>query len=390
MIMEAQESRAMKLTSKLPELGVTIFSNMTKLAIEHDAINLSQGFPDFDVAAELIERVGKYMRAGHNQYAPMQGVQALREQIAQKVLALYGAVYDPVTEITVTSGATEALFAAISAVVRNGDEVIVLEPAFDSYVPAIKLNGGVPVFVALKFPEYRIDWNALEDAITEKTRLIILNSPHNPSGSILTSEDITALIQILESKDIWIVSDEVYEHIIFDGLVHESLARYPQLAERSYVISSFGKTYHTTGWKIGYCLAPAPLTEEFQKIHQYLTFASNTPIQYAYADFMENKAAYLNLAGFYQEKRDLFRALIKPSRFVALPCHGTYFQMLDYSQITEEPDIAFAERLTVTHGVAAIPPSVFYHRHDDHRVLRFCFAKKDETLQEAAEKLCRI
>lgn len=390
MIMEAQESRAMKLTSKLPELGVTIFSNMTKLAIEHDAINLSQGFPDFDVAAELIERVGKYMRAGHNQYAPMQGVQALREQIAQKVLALYGAVYDPVTEITVTSGATEALFAAISAVVRNGDEVIVLEPAFDSYVPAIKLNGGVPVFVALKFPEYRIDWNALEDAITEKTRLIILNSPHNPSGSILTSEDITALIQILESKDIWIVSDEVYEHIIFDGLVHESLARYPQLAERSYVISSFGKTYHTTGWKIGYCLAPAPLTEEFQKIHQYLTFASNTPIQYAYADFMENKAAYLNLAGFYQEKRDLFRALIKPSRFVALPCHGTYFQMLDYSQITEEPDIAFAERLTVTHGVAAIPPSVFYHRNDDHRVLRFCFAKKDETLQEAAEKLCRI
>jgi len=388
--MEAQESRVMKLISKLPDLGVTIFSNMTKLAIEHDAINLSQGFPDFDVAAELIERVGKYMRAGHNQYAPMQGVQALREQIAEKVLALYGAVYDPGTEITVTSGATEALFAAISAVVRNGDEVIVLEPAFDSYVPAITLNGGVPVFVALKFPEYRIDWNALEDAITEKTRLIILNSPHNPSGSILTSEDITALIQILESKDIWIVSDEVYEHIIFDGCVHESLARYPQLAERSYVISSFGKTYHTTGWKIGYCLAPAPLTEEFQKIHQYLTFASNTPIQYAYADFMENKAAYLNLAGFYQEKRDLFRALIKPSRFIALPCHGTYFQMLDYSQITEEPDIVFAERLTVTHGVAAIPPSVFYHRNDDHRVLRFCFAKKDETLHEAAQKLCRI
>ena len=380
----------MKLKSKLPDLGVTIFSNMTKLAIEHDAINLSQGFPDFDVASDLIELVGKYMRAGHNQYAPMQGVQTLRDQIAAKVLALYGADYDPLTEITVTSGATEALFAAISAVVRNGDEVIVLEPAFDSYVPAIRLNGGVPVFVALKFPEYRIDWNALEDAITDKTRLIILNSPHNPSGSILTSEDITSLIQILEKKAIWIVSDEVYEHIIFDGCVHESMARYPQLAQRSFVISSFGKTYHTTGWKIGYCLAPAPLTEELQKVHQYLTFASNTPIQCAYADFMENKTAYPNLAEFYQQKRDRFLALLKPSRFKALPCHGTYFQMLDYSQISDDPDVAFAKRLTVTHGVAAIPPSVFYHRNDDHRVLRFCFAKKDKTLQKAAEKLCRI
>jgi len=384
------ESKLPDLGSKLPDLGVTIFSNMTKLAIEHDAINLSQGFPDFDVAPDLIELVGKYMRAGHNQYAPMQGVQTLRDQIAAKVLALYGADYDPVTEITVTSGATEALFAAISAVVRNGDEVIVLEPAFDSYVPAIRLNGGVPVFVALKFPEYRIDWNALEDAITDKTRLIILNSPHNPSGSILTSEDITSLIQILQKNDIWIVSDEVYEHIIFDGCVHESMARYPQLAQRSFVISSFGKTYHTTGWKIGYCLAPAPLTEELQKVHQYLTFASNTPIQCAYADFMENKTAYPNLAEFYQQKRDRFLALLKPSRFKALPCHGTYFQMLDYSQISDDPDVAFAKRLTVTHGVAAIPPSVFYHRNDDHRVLRFCFAKKDKTLQKAAEKLCRI
>jgi methionine aminotransferase len=330
------------------------------------------------------------MRAGHNQYAPMQGVQTLRDQIAAKVLALYGADYDPVTEITVTSGATEALFAAISAVVRNGDEVIVLEPAFDSYVPAIHLNGGVPVFVALKFPEYGIDWNAMEDAITDKTRLIILNSPHNPSSSILTPEDITSLIQILQKNDIWIVSDEVYEHIIFDECVHESMARYPQLAQRSFVIGSFGKTYHTTGWKIGYCLAPAPLSEEFQKIHQYLTFASNTPIQCAYADFMENKAAYSNLAEFYQQKRDRFLALLKPSRFKALPCHGTYFQMLDYSRISDEPDVAFARRLTVTHGVAAIPPSVFYHGNDDHRVLRFCFAKKDKTLQRAAEKLCRI
>jgi len=282
------------------------------------------------------------------------------------------------------------LFAAISAVVRKGDEVIVLEPAFDSYVPAIKLNGGIPVYVKYQFPDYRIDWDDVKKALSSKTRLIILNSPNNPTGAVFSGEDIAALKNIVRNNDVLILSDEVYEHIIFDGLKHESMSCHPELAERSFVISSFGKTYHTTGWKIGYCMAPAPLSVEFQRVHQFLTFASNTPIQYAYAEFMQNKDVYLNLAEFYQKKRDRFLALIKRSRFKALPCHGTYFQMLDYSAISHEPDVEFSRRLTMEHGVASIPPSVFYHHQDDHKVLRFCFAKKDETLEKAAEKLCEI
>jgi methionine aminotransferase len=320
----------------------------------------------------------------------MQGVPALRERIADKVLELYNAAYDPASEITVTSGATEALFAAISAVVKKGDEVIVLEPAFDSYVPVIELNGGIPVYVKYQFPDYRIDWDDVKQAVSSKTRLIILNSPNNPTGAVFSGEDIAALKNIVRNNDVLILSDEVYEHIIFDGLKHESMACYPELAERSFVISSFGKTYHTTGWKIGYCLAPAHLSVEFQKVHQFLTFASNTPIQYAYAEFMQNKDVYMNLAAFYQKKRDKFLALIKRSRFKAMPCHGTYFQMLDYSAISHEPDVEFSRRLTIEHGVASIPPSVFYHHQDDHKVLRFCFAKKDETLEKAAEKLCEI
>ncbi|MEE8430037.1 MAG: methionine aminotransferase, partial [Candidatus Desulfatibia sp.] len=325
-----------------------------------------------------------------NQYAPMQGVLALRERIAEKTQQLYNAVYDPLTEITITSGATEALFAAISAVVHPGDEVIVIEPAFDCYVPAIALNGGVPVFVKLNFPDYHIDWDDVQAAITSKTRLIILNSPHNPTGAVLSETDISALKRIVVDTDMLIISDEVYEHIIFDGLIHESMARHPELAQRSFVISSFGKTYHTTGWKIGYCLAPEPLSKEFQRIHQFLTFASNTPIQHAYAEFMQNQEAYLELSEFYQKKRDKFLALIETSRFKAVPCEGTYFQMLDYASLSNESDIEFSKRLTIRHGVASIPPSVFYHQNDDHRVLRFCFAKKDETLERAAKKLCRI
>ena len=380
----------MKLQSKLPDVGITIFTVMSALAAEHAAINLSQGFPDFDPDPELLTLVDKYMQSGHNQYAPMQGVLALREQIAEKTQQLYNVVYDPATEITITSGATEALFAAISAVVHPGDEVIVIEPAFDCYVPAIALNGGVPVFVKLNFPDYHLDWDDVQAAITSKTRLIILNSPHNPTGAVLSGKDISALKRIVENTDVLIISDEVYEHIIFDGLIHESMARHPELAQRSFVISSFGKTYHTTGWKIGYCLAPEPLSAEFQRVHQFLTFASNTPIQYAYAEFMQKKGAYLKLAEFYQKKRDKFLALIETSRFKAVPCKGTYFQMLDYASISDESDIDFSKRLTIEHKVASIPPSVFYHDTEDHRVLRFCFAKKDETLERAAEKLCKI
>jgi len=380
----------MKIQSKLPDVGVTIFTIMSKLANDHHAINLSQGFPDFDVHPDLVALVENYMRSGHNQYAPMQGVASLRRRIAEKVLALYNASYDPESEITVTSGGTEALFAAISAVVQQGDEVIVLEPAFDSYVPVIQLNGGIPVYVEYKFPDYRIDWDDVRNALSPKTRLIILNSPHNPTGAVFTERDISALENILLDTEVLLLSDEVYEHIIFDGLRHESVCRYPELAKRSFVVSSFGKTYHTTGWKIGYCLAPAPMSKEFQRVHQFLTFASNTPIQYAYAEFMKNKDIYLNLSAFYQEKRDKFLSLIEDSRFKAIPCHGTYFQMVDYSAISDESDVEFSKRLTTEHGVASIPPSVFYHRQVDHKVLRFCFAKKDETLEKAAERLCKI
>ncbi|MBU2622749.1 MAG: methionine aminotransferase [Proteobacteria bacterium] len=380
----------MKLKSKLPDIGVTIFTRMTALANECDAINLSQGFPDFDVDPELTGLVYKYMQNGFNQYAPMQGVMPLRERIAEKTFKLYKASYDPATEITVTSGATEALFAAIAAVVNRGDEVIVFEPAFDSYVPAIILNGGIPKYIKMKPPGYTIDWDEVKDAVSDKTRLMILNSPHNPTGSVLSKDDISSLREIILETDIYIISDEVYEHIIFDGISHESMAKYTDLASRSFVISSFGKTYHTTGWKVGYCLAPKSLSAEFQKVHQFLTFATNTPVQHAYAEFLTNENAYLGLSGFYQKKRDRFLSLLKNSRFKPVPCSGTYFQMLDYSSISDEPDMVFAKSITVEHGVASIPSSVFYHRNDDHKTLRFCFAKKDETLEKAAEKLCGI
>jgi methionine aminotransferase len=380
----------MQISSKLPDIGLTIFSVMTKLANEHGAYNLSQGFPDFDVHPDLIAMVEKYMHAGHNQYAPMQGVPILRQRIAEKVSDLNGARYNPETEITVTSGATEAVFAAITAVVQPDDEVIVFEPAYDAYVPVIQLCGGIPVFLKMKFPDYRIDWDELKDSISDKTKLVIINTPHNPTGTVLTDEDISALVQVVEDTNLFILSDEVYEHIVFDGLSHQSLSRYAELAQRTFVISSFGKTYHTTGWKIGYCLAPEPLSREFRRIHQFLTFASNTPIQYAYAEFMQRQDVYSTLSSFYQKKRDRFQSLVKESRFLALPCQGTYFQILDYSPISNDPDIDFAKRLIIENGVAAIPPSALYHNGDDHRVLRFCFAKKDDTLVKAAEILCRI
>jgi methionine transaminase len=380
----------MPFTSKLPDVGTTIFTVMSKLAADHQAINLSQGFPDFEAPAELIERVGDYMRKGMNQYAPMQGVAALRDRIADKIKALYGADVDPDTQITITAGATEALYAAITAVVSSGDEVILMEPAYDSYVPTIQLSGGIPVYVPMTFPDYRVDWDKVRDALSERTRLIVLNSPHNPTGTVLEAGDMAALQEIVAGRDIFILSDEVYEHIIFDDRPHQSILRYPALANRSFVVSSFGKTYHTTGWKIGYCVAPVELTVEFQKIHQYLTFTANTPIQMAYADFMQHTDHYLNLSHFYQRKRDLFLDLMNESRFKPLPCAGTYFQMMDYTAISDAPDVDFARRLTVQHGVAAIPPSVFHHDRRDHRVVRFCFAKQDQTLIQAAAKLCRI
>ncbi|MEE4266348.1 MAG: methionine aminotransferase [Desulfobacteraceae bacterium] len=380
----------MNLISKLPNLGLTIFSEMTQLANDVGAINLSQGFPDFEADPELFALVAEYMHQGCNQYAPMPGVPLLRERIADKVQGLYRASYDPASEITVTSGATEALFAAITSVVGPGDKVIVFEPAFDSYVPVIELCGGIPVYIQLKFPDYSVDWNEVRDAISEKTKLVILNFPHNPTGAVLKDEDITNLIDIVGDTNVVVISDEVYEHIVYDGHPHQSLAAYPELAGRSFVISSFGKTYHVTGWKIGYCLARGSLSKELQKIHQYLTFASNTPVQHALADFMLKKDVYLQLPAFYQLKRDLFQSLLQESRFKPLPCHGTYFQMVDYSSITRESDLEFARRLAVDHGVAAIPPSVFYHQKNDYNVLRFCFAKKDETLKEAAKRLCAV
>jgi methionine aminotransferase len=380
----------MAMESKLPDVGTNIFSVMSALAADHGAVNLSQGFPDFDTPPALIDRVARHMRAGRNQYAPMQGVALLRERIAEKTAALYSTTVDPETEITVTSGATEALYAAITAVVRPGDEVVVFEPAFDSYAPAIRLNGGRPVYLKMKTPDYHIDWDEVNDAIGERTRLIILNSPHNPTGTVLRPTDIAALKQIVANRHIFILSDEVYEHIIFDGLAHESLLKDPLLYAKSFVVSSFGKTYHTTGWKIGYCVAPPPLSREFRRIHQFLTFASNTPVQWAYADIMADPSLYLELPAFYQQKRDRFLCLLEPSRFKALRCRGTYFQMMDYSAISDLDDVAFARHMTTVHRVAAIPPSVFYHDGEDNRVLRFCFAKRDETLEEAAEILCRI
>jgi methionine aminotransferase len=380
----------MHIASKLPQVGLTIFYEMTQLAILHGAINLSQGFPDFDTHARLKDLVTKYIRAGCNQYAPMQGVGPLREAIAKKTLQMYGAVYDPESEITVTAGGTQAIYAAVTAVVHPGDEVILVEPAYDCYAPIVRLNGGVPVYAALDFPSYRIDWDAFRRLISAKTRLVMLNFPHNPSGAVLSAKDLDTLAEILRPTPVLVLSDEVYEHIVFDGSSHQGMSRHPELRQRSFVVGSFAKTYHTTGWKVGYCMAPAALSEEFRKIHQYMVFAVNTPIQYAYAEFLEDRQCYLSLPAFYQAKRDRFLELIRESRFRPLPCHGTYYQLLDYSRISNEPEMEFARRLTVEFGVAAIPPSVFYHRGDDHQVLRFCFAKKEETLTAAAERLNAI
>jgi len=376
--------------SRLPDVGVSIFALMTRLANERGAINLSQGFPDFDCAPDLVTLVREWLGRGQNQYAPMAGVPALREALARKIERDYGARYDPAREITVTAGATEAIFSAITALVHPGDEVLIFEPCYDSYVPAVKLAGGVPRFVTLRYPDYAIDWDAFRRAFTPKTRLVLLNSPHNPTGMVLGEEDVRALASILDGTQAIVVSDEVYEHLIFDGRRHESLARMPALAARSAVISSFGKSFHTTGWKIGYVAAPEAITTEIQRVHQFVTFAVNTPIQHAYAEFLERGVDFGEVTRFYQAKRDRFLLLLQGSRFRPLPCRGTYFQILDYSPIGRDRDADMAMRVLETHGVASIPTSAFLYRSEAPPVLRFCFAKKDETLERAAERLRNV
>ncbi|WP_300618835.1 pyridoxal phosphate-dependent aminotransferase [Dokdonella sp.] len=379
----------MQIETKLPKVGTTIFTVMSQLAVEHKAVNLGQGFPDFEGPQALRDALAAAMNAGRNQYAPMTGLPALREQIARKTEALYGRKINPDTEVTVTSGATEALFAAIAAVVRTGDEVVVLDPCYDSYEPAIELNGGRAVHVPLDPRDFSPDWQRVRDAITPKTRMILVNTPHNPCGSVLSAHDLDTLAEIVRGSDILVLSDEVYEHIAFDGLPHQSVLRHPELAERSFVVSSFGKTYHVTGWKVGYCVAPRALSAEFRKVHQYLTFCTFTPAQVAFAEILEKDPQhYLDLPEFYQAKRDRFRELLAGSRFRLLPVAGAYFQVADYSAISDADDLAFCEWLIKQGGVAAIPLSAFYETPPEgQRLVRFCFAKNDATLEQAAERL---
>jgi methionine aminotransferase len=378
------------IASKLPNVGTTIFTVMSRLAQEHNAVNLSQGFPDFDCAKPLRDLATKYINAGVNQYPPMAGVVGLRERVAEKVEALYGARYDVETEVTIVPGATYGIFTAVATMVRPGDEVILIEPAYDSYAPSIEVAGGVPVYVQLRYPDYSIDWQQVSRAITPKTRAIIINTPNNPTASVFSGEDLRMLESLLRGTDVVVISDEVYEHIVFDGHRHQSVASFPGLAERSYVVSSFGKTYSVTGWKMGYVLAPKELTAEFRKVHQFNVFVTNSPLQHALAEYMKDPEPYLSLPAFYQRKRDFFLAGVKASRFKPLPSRGTFFQNLAYDAVSDEKDTDLAIRLTKEKGVASIPVSVFYREPPAHKVLRFCFAKSEETLARGAEILSRI
>jgi len=378
------------LNSRLPTVGTTIFTVMSALAQECGAINLSQGFPDFDAPAELLDALDAAARAGHNQYAPMAGMPVLREAIAAKVDALYGAQYDVASEITVTAGATQAIFTAIAALVHPGDEVIVFTPAYDSYAPSVELQGGRVVHAELLAPTYRPDWAAVKALVTPRTRMIVVNSPHNPTGSVWTADDVAALADVVRGTGIVVLSDEVYEHMVYDGVRHESVMRHPELAERSIVVSSFGKTCHATGWKVAYALAPRELMAEFRKAHQFIVFTVHTPSQVALAAFMQKPGWYAQLLALYQGKRDIFRQALAGSRFELLPCEGTYFQCVKYGAISDEGDRAFVERLAREHGVAAIPVSAFYPDGRDHGVIRFCFAKSADTLGRALERLVKL
>lgn len=376
--------------SKLPKIGTNIFTKMSAMANEYNAINLAQGFPEFDSGADLFKLVNQKMSAGFNQYAPMAGTIQLREAIAEKVSHTYGANYHPETEVTVTSGATEAIYAAITATINEGDEVIIFTPAYDCYEPAISLAGGKTIAVPLQHPNYSIDWAYVKKVLTRKTRMIILNTPHNPTGATITQKDIKQLKQLVKGTDIVILSDEVYEHIVYDNQPHLSMSADKELAERSFVVASFGKTFHNTGWKLGYCVAPENLMEEFKKVHQFVVFSVNTPMQLAMAEYIKDVSRYESLSLFYQEKRDYFRNAITGSKWELLPCSGTYFQLLGYKNISKLDDVAFAEKLTKETGVASIPTSVFYHNPTDHKVLRFCFAKHNNTIDEAVELLVNV
>ena len=363
---------------------------MSALAAEHNAVNLGQGFPDFMCEPDLLKYVNEAIQKGFNQYAPMPGLLSLREQIAEKANDLYGAQFNPATEVTITAGGTEAIYSAITAVINKGDEVIIFEPAYDCYAPAVELSGGIPIYISLEPPLYKIPWDQVKACITPRTKMIMLNTPHNPSGTILSEQEMKQLEIITSNTNIILLSDEVYEHIIFDGKKHESVLKYPALAERSFVIYSFGKTYHNTGWKMGYCLAPEALMNEFRKVHQYIVFSANTSLQHAFAEIMKQKDLYLQLGKFYEEKRNYFLELIRNSRFRFTPSAGSYFQLLDYSAITDEKDTDFAIRLVKEFKIASVPMSVFYHNQNDFNQLRFCFAKQNSTLEKAAECLMKI
>lgn len=377
-------------TSKLPDVGTTIFSVMSALAAQHQAINLSQGFPDFDTSDELKDLVNMAMQKGFNQYAPMPGLPSLREIIAAKVQRLYGTQVNADTEITITPGGTYAIFTAIATCIGQGDEVIIFEPAYDSYIPNVLVNGGVPVLIPLSYPDYHIDWALVKSKITTRTKMIIINTPHNPTGSILKANDLQTLEHLAELHNLIVLSDEVYEHLVFDGAQHESVLRYPNLLKRSFAVFSFGKVFHITGWKMGYCIAPAHLMAEYRKVHQYLCFSVNTPMQHGLAAFLQYPEHYETLPAFFQQRRDLFLSLMKDSRFTPLPSHGSYFQLMKYDRISNEGDKEFATRLTKEAGVASIPVSAFYQDGKDDHVVRFCFAKKEETLQLAAERLVKL
>jgi len=376
--------------SKLPGTTNSIFSVMSQLAAEHKAINLSQGFPDYACDPKLIDFVSQAMKEGHNQYAPMAGLQSLRELIADKVNAQYGSNYHPDTEITVTAGGTEAIFTALTACIQPGDEVIIFEPAYDAYAPTIKMLGGLVKAYEMAPPDYSIDWEMVKKLFSANTKMIIMNSPHNPTGSVLTEADVQSLIKLVKGTDVLILSDEVYEHLVYDGEIHRSFAAYPELLERSFIVASFGKLLHATGWKIGYCLAPENLMKEFRKIHQFNVFSVNTPMQAGIANYLKNPDTYRSLASFFMEKRNLFQALLEQTKFKLLPCKGSYFQCVSYGHFSEEEDTVIAKRLITDYGVASIPVSAFYIRNTDHRVLRFCFAKKQETLEKSVERLMKL
>ncbi|MBO9562157.1 MAG: aminotransferase class I/II-fold pyridoxal phosphate-dependent enzyme [Niastella sp.] len=379
-----------QIESKLPDVGTTIFTVMSALATEHKAVNLGQGFPDYPMPEALTALVDKAMQEGFNQYAPMPGWMPLRESIAEKIQFLYNTKVNPDTEITITPGGTYAIYTALTTVLQPGDEVIVFEPAYDSYIPNITVNGAVPVLIDLKFPDYRIDWNEVRSKITPRTRMIMLNTPHNPTGAVLREDDIGQLRAVVKDTSILILSDEVYEHLIFDQIPHQSMLHYPDLLQRSFVCFSFGKVYHCTGWKLGYCVAPAAFTKEFRKVHQYNCFSCHTPSQVALAGFLKNKESYLQLSPEMQQKRDFFSGLMKETRFTPLPSYGSYFQCYKYDRISEESDKELAIRITKEYGIATIPVSAFYQSGKDNKVIRFCFAKKESTLEQAVERLRKI